>query len=134
MTVERISFESGLPLVPGEKPQLQVLRALSNNCNLVVYLPAAEYDLTPSAWKDNTRIHTHNHNLVVHPDGTGTYRMLPRDCRSAVVDLSTRTTTPGGRIERIPQDKPLIIIAGGMDDNRIGIFEVILYSPGPSPV
>ena len=129
MTIERISFPEGLPLIRGADPKNAIAQAIARDQAEIRSLPTGEYDLTPAAYTENT----HRHTLLVQPDGTGIYRMLPLGLNVGHVDLITGREFPGEKIIHIPRDEASVIMAG-FKETTPALFEVILYMPGRSPI
>lgn len=129
MTIERISFPDGIKLE--SDPHEQTLRIIREHEELVNPLPEGDYDLTPSWWTK----HLHTHKLTVLSDGTGIYRPIPRDSDVGLGDLVMKEFKKGGAVIRIPGDQMMIMVGGSTKDLKdLGLYEVILYAPGPNPV
>src|SRR5438105_3418875 len=134
MTIENISFKEGIPFEGSVDDQLP--RLLKENRGRRRVLAEGEYDLTPEVWtRHNSNVSTYN--LIVRADGTGQYRMIPK-----YKDVETRTLVggnlsaprAGGRIMEIPQDAPMTAIVGPKrGDPTFRIYELVMYTPGPSP-
>lgn len=129
MTVERVSFKGGLPMVAGEEPKDTVVKAMGERKGTLVSLPAGEYDLTPKEW-------THNkfaYYLRVDPDGTGECRVTPLYPDSASAYLDGSDFRVGERHFPIAKGHPSMIIAGGNEAGLPSIYECLIYNPGKSP-
>lgn len=135
MTIERLHFEDGHPLNLSRdvSVEAQVARILVDNHDKIQALPEGDYDLTPKWWTK----HLMNHNLTVLENGNGIYRATPRDSDVGTRELSQQGVSrhkPGGNIAHLPQENGMAIVAGPLKDRiTMGIYEIILYTPGPSP-
>lgn len=133
MTIERLHFEDGYPLNPRIPIVEQVVRAFTEHRAKIEVLPEGDYDLTPKWWTK----HLMNHKLTVLGNGNGVYRAIPRDSDVGVGEVMQQGIgphKPGGNVTHLPQDREIAIVAGPLKDKTtIGAYEVIIYTPGPSP-
>ena len=129
MTIERLSIPGGMVIKTQEATQIdKLIKRFPRNLTTML---TGEYDITP---KDFTYA-LFRHTLLVHPDGTGTYRAIPLKEDVAMSDylpgLVFEKTKMGGKIIKIPRDMPSIAVAGNKgNDPKLRLFEVIFWSPG----
>lgn len=90
MTIERLSYPDGIKLE--SDPDEQALRLIVGHAGEVAHLSEGDYDLTPTWWTK----HLYNHRLTVLADGTGLYRLIPREPNVGTVDPGEGIFQRGG--------------------------------------
>lgn len=128
MHIERLSSTDGLPIDLKRTVESELLGIVDQHQDSFVALEPREYDITPRRFTNNL----YTHNLIVHPDGRGTYRTLPKDDDVGMIDVIGKEMSErcGGCVVRIPEDKGIVVIAGPTsDDPQLRIFEVIVCFP-----
>lgn len=133
MAIEIIRFDSGYLLDPAGEVIDQITSAARENAQKAQTLREGEYDITPEGWTETPHIL----NLLVYANGTGTYRMIPRDRSLRAIDASNRLNRriPKGRITSIPESSPIIVVTGYYRNTRYNLIqEIIVYKYGPSPL
>lgn len=143
MAIERLSFPKYLGLAHGIQlgnitdTKDRVMQVVARYRLQVHVLPEGEYNLTPEVWTTNK----HDHLLLVHADGTGTYIQVPKSDATGSVRLESIGSTMfldlkfGSRFIQIPGEMPIGVIAGGSSCRRgIRLYEVFYHTPGRSPL
>jgi hypothetical protein len=126
MTIERISFPEGVVIEDAGPADLArvISEGLASGQGTVQRLPVGEHDVTPKIWTK----HLQTRKVLVHPDGTGTLRSMPRDSEVGAVDLQSGEYKHGGTVINLPQDEKVAIIAGPKKDfPKLHVFEVIYH-------
>ena len=129
MAIERLSFKDGVHLPLEGHANKELIKIAEENSDKIEILSEGEYDLTPSWW----RKHLYTHNLIVLEDGTGVYRAIPREKGVGTREVSMGKIgkfQKGGRVVKIPEDQPVVVVGGPLKDReRMGVYEIIFYSP-----
>ena len=125
MTIGRIEFEGGCPINTNLNIETFVRSLIIGNVDRITPLPVGEHDLTPKSWEKNN----YRHSVTVFEDGKGELKLTPIHEGVGTVEVSSesRQYTPGERSFKIPEDFPYAIVAGGMEGNKIGVHEIIVY-------
>lgn len=95
-------------------------------------LPEGNYNITPPWWRKNT----HTHHLTVFKDGTGLYRLFPRDGGSGLISFARGeiSVKRGGTFNRIPQEAAFAVVNGpNPKTGRIEVLRLVAHFEGPSP-
>lgn len=132
MVIERLTYKNGAVVENLEDSAGAIQQLLIRDEDAIKILSEGEYDITPTLW---TR-HLSTYRLLVHANGTGTLRMLPRFNDVVVTELSSQgiSQKAGGKVQNLPQDAQTATIAGPkFDDPRIRIYEIIRFTPGSNP-
>jgi len=135
MTIERIHFEEDVHLSLEGSLIEEVHKIVEENADKIETLSEGEYNLTPSWWEEPP----YTPNLIVLEDGTGVFRAIFLKKDEGSKETKTKrggTTRPKMRIVKIPEDEPVVVVAGPLksDKEKVGICEIILYSsPHKSP-
>lgn len=135
MAIERLSFPNtlqlrgGVEINPRGDTRLETKRLIIKHFASLQTLAPGEYDLTPGIWTKNASVH----NLLVLENGTAIYRMIPKFPKTINIETKRPGVTSirgGGRVFRIPEDVPMIFIAGPAENySGIRLFEVVLHIP-----
>jgi len=137
--IGRLHFEEGYPLDLHRDLEEQVHEALRQYQDQVEILPARRdaYPLTPSWWTKNNL----DYRVEVHPDGSGTFYATPREdgnmpeTPAFAAGRTGAMPTRRGLIRELPEEGWIAPpIAGPLKDRQtMGIHEIVIFVPGPSP-
>lgn len=127
MTIKRIHSDNGIEFKSKNELAKVVKRELKNKAPEPELLGPGFYNLTPKVW---TR-HLHNHQLIVHENGTALYLTIPREEGVGIAERESREFREGGRKVAIPEEVPLIMIAGPKSGKggKIFLFEMVYWEP-----
>lgn len=137
MTIERYSFPNGIPIQEDIGINEQLDELVNKRRDARQNLHVGQFDLTPDVW---TRYDSHRmfHHLTVLEDGTGVYRVLPKDSgvgTQEVVGGEKLEAKLGGKILHLNSASIPIVVAGPRrDDPQYRIYEYVGYTPGVSPM
>lgn len=126
MSIHRISLEQGIDLPQPEIFDQRIGELILNPPVESVLLAPGEYDLNPLQAK---RL-AYSHQLIVHPDGRGLYRAIPRDS-SKLLNMTTASGSRnqrGGLVANLPEDRAIAVVAGLDTAGRPRLFEIINYT------
>lgn len=138
MAIERLSFPEYLSIQAGvaiyDASPAQLLRIARHfGSRGIRRLKEGEYDITPPIWERPE----YKYNLTVLGSGFGLLRMLPRysNSSSAVFDNGSYSDLRvGGRLIRMPEDQPIVVVAGpNRLTSSICLYELVYFIPGPNP-
>lgn len=130
MTIERIHFDGGYPLDLKKGIHPQIIAAALSHKDESEKLPEGDYRLTPEWW---TR-HAYEHTLTVLDTGRGIYRAIPT-VEGVVWDNRGKERRRNGQTISLPRDQVIVAVNGPRPDREtFGIYEVIVYTPGPNPM
>jgi hypothetical protein len=130
MAIERLSIEEGTRVDFEKADDLEhlVLELFTSAVNRVKNLAAGEYDITPSLPYQVP----YCYSLIVHEDGTASYRVFPVIPEAIKVTYSADgepTAGPGGEFTAIPDDTSLAIIAAPLSVTSLQLYEAIRFIP-----
>ncbi len=132
MTIERRHFTEPvvvdilLPVAP------QTLVALLLASQKQEIMEVGTHAVTPDQWTQNT----HGYELAVQRNGRAEFLMKPVEYCVGTVDLvgNEPRYTPGERREEVSEVHPVVGLYGPIEGtNQTAVFDVFLYTPGPSP-
>lgn len=133
MTIERLHSEEGFPLDSKKPAEEQIKKIVGDNKASVETLSEGVYDLTPKWWTK----HLMTHALKVLENGSAIYKATPREKGIGVINLDQggfNQFKPGEHIAYMPRDTNTIMVGGPLKDKKtIGVYEIIIYTPGPNP-
>lgn len=130
MTINRLSFKEGYPIDVKEPLDRQLRTAVAAHVHQIEALPEGQYKLAA----DGTG--AHDHHLTVFENGDGIHRATPK---ATVTDAGIldqdNNFQKGGMLTHLPQDKSTFCVIGSSKD-LVGaaLYEVVIFTKGPSPV
>lgn len=130
MTIERLHFEEGYPLEDSETLLFEKIKKIfKDNKAKSQILPEGDYKLTSKGCPDDFL----NHDLKVLTNGNAIYKATPLNEDVGTIDVGSGQFKRGGTIVYLPKDADMAVVSGLLKDKTIGIFDIIRYTPGPSP-
>lgn len=129
MTIHRLSFKEGYPIELRAPIKEQVAKAVEKHVDKIQQVPEGEYDLTPQ-WGSGA----FKHQLTVLENGEGLYRTIPDGNDDAGMVDHNNEFRKGGNLIQLPQESRFSsVIASSSDLKGVALYEVVLFTPGPSP-
>jgi hypothetical protein len=128
MTIREARFDIPWKLGQTRLTDENILETLAKRDYTRTTYPEGSYDVSPSPQS------AHRHELVVFDNGTGLYRVIPRDNTPGftVTDHDGAQKT-GGNTYQLGEGNLPFMVVGYMAINSIEVYGIILYNPGPSP-